>query len=157
MSRHKNRNKNHELVPSGQHPVHSTPSGAQGRTRITGMRAELYAGELPHPDHLERFEALCPGATDRWLTRVERQGEHRQRMENKFLNITGITQILGSIFGGLAVLGGLAAGTFLLYHDKKTEGLTAMFAPLGIIASIFLADKLSIRWERARKLAAERT
>lgn len=119
--------------------------------QFTAMRAELYTGELPHPDHLERFEAMCPGATDRWLTRVESQGEHRQRMENKWMNFTGTSQLLGSIFGGLAVLGGIGVGAFLIYQDKNIVGLTAFLTPLALVGGIFYREKGSQRREMARK------
>ena len=116
--------------------------------------AEIYSGALPHPDHLERFEAILPGTTDRFIRLAEQQSEHRQRMERKFLNFNGASQIIGVLFAGLAIVGGLAAGTFLLYHDKKTEGLMAMFGPGGAVAVIFVGVRWAQGAERKRKETA---
>src|SRR5258708_7872427 len=98
--------------PHSNHPVPANDTAQHPKER-RAMRAqhmqveqtlELYQGALPHPDHLERFEALLPGATDRFLGLAERQSAHRQRMEKKFLNFNGATQILGSLFAGVIVL-----------------------------------------------------
>lgn len=120
------------------------------------MRAELYFGAVPHPEHVERYETLLPGSTDRFITMAERQSAHRQRMESRFIAVNGTSQVLGSLFAGLTVLGALAAGTFLVYHDKNIQGLTAMLAPLAIIGGIFLKTRKSQGVEIERKREAER-
>lgn len=121
-----------------------------------GFRAELYSGQVPHPEHLERFEQLSRGATDRFITMAERQSVHRQAMERKFLNINGTTQVLGVIFAGLIVLASIGSGGFLVYHDKQVEGLASMFGPLALVAGLFIYDRRQQKEEIGRKRNAER-
>ncbi len=56
-----------------------TKSNAQNAVRY--QRAELYAGPLPHPDTLSKFEQILPGAADRILKQAEAQTQHRIEIE----------------------------------------------------------------------------
>ncbi len=44
---------------------------------------ELYAGPLPHPEILEKFEQILPGSADRILKQAEAQTLHRIELEKK--------------------------------------------------------------------------
>lgn len=48
---------------------------------VTRVVAEGYSGPLPHPDHFDQFERVCPGTADRILTMAERQESHRMWWE----------------------------------------------------------------------------
>ncbi len=106
---------------------------------------------LPHPEHLERFEQLLPGATDRMLSLAENQIAHRHGMERKFLNFNGASEILGVVFAGAAVLSGIAGGIYLLMHDKPIGGLTSMIVPLASVAAAFLRTRNSQSKQLERK------
>jgi uncharacterized membrane protein len=102
---------------------------------------EVYQGFLPHPDHAERFEAVLPGSNDRILRMAEKQGEHRQRMEWRFLQFNGWGQLMGTLFGGIIVLAGIGCGTYLAMNDKSVAALFAGLTPLGVIAGIFVSQR----------------
>lgn len=119
------------------------------------MRAELYSGSLPHPELLERFEAIHPGATDRFFTMAEKQAEHRQIIEKKFLTVQSATQIIGALFAGIVMLLGMYLGYDMIMHDKKVEGYAAMLTPLGTIALAFIGVKISNAIEKRRKASVE--
>ncbi len=82
---------------------------------------------------------------------AEQQISHRQRMENKFLNFNGWGEILGVLFAGTAVIGGLAGGIYLLMHDKPISGFTVMLTPLSAVAAAFLQSKRSQAKQIAKK------
>lgn len=157
MPRSKGRKKKSTQVQRmNQTPPAKIHDGAQLNRKSGGVRAEWYSGLVPHPEHAERFEALLPGAMDRFVGMAERQGEHRQKMEKKFLNFNGWSQILGVVFAGMTVLGGIAAGTFLVYSDKDIQGFAAMLVPLSTVAVIFYRTRKSQKKEAEGKALAER-
>lgn len=139
--------------PQTIEPDSVTPAPRQGRRTVTATQFEHYEGLLPHPQHLERFEALLPGATDRLLKMAEGQSTHRQQMERKYLNFNGTGEVLGTIFAGLTVIGAIAGGVFLIYHDKSVEGLVAMLTPLATVGGIFVKT----RSKQAKQIQAKQT
>jgi uncharacterized membrane protein len=70
---------------------------------------ETYAGPLPHPGHLERFERTLPGAADRIFNMAEQQQKHRHAWEMRELSASIVTERIG-LFGGILVALGLIAG-----------------------------------------------
>lgn len=60
------------------------PRGEQSRGSFA-LKQEYYKGLLPHPDHLERFEQLAPGAAERFMEWVEDEAKHRREMERQEL------------------------------------------------------------------------
>ncbi len=53
----------------------------------TPFESELYQGLLPHPDHLERFEQLAPGAAERFMQWVEDEAKHRRDVERRGMEL----------------------------------------------------------------------
>jgi uncharacterized membrane protein len=112
---------------------------------------EFYAGMLPHPEHLERFEALAPGTTDRLISMAEKQGEHRQAMERKFLNFNGFSQAAGVVFAGLICLLSVGGGIYLLATGHSILQFAACLTPLAPIVWAFRRARNQQRAEVARK------
>ncbi|MHB1095572.1 MAG: DUF2335 domain-containing protein [Gemmatimonadaceae bacterium] len=117
----------------------------------TTITAEFYAGMLPHPNHLERFEKLQPGATDRLIRMVEGQATHRQAMERKFLNFNGTAQVLGVVIAGLFLLSAVAGGVYLLHDGKTLQGFGAMLAGIVPVAVTFLKQRRDQQSEKDGK------
>lgn len=157
MARNRKRKKNGVAVRAPNSPplAVNPPPRPQPVRRVTLTRTEMYAGTVPHPEHARAFEEILPGSFGRFISMAEGQGEHRQQMEAKFLNFNGWAQILGVVFAGLFVLSGIGGGVFLLYHDKKTEGLSAMFGPMATVVAIFLGVRVAQAKEKTRKGNAE--
>lgn len=137
----------HPPAPFAQ-PQVRTQSHSNERTHVT---AEFYAGMLPHPDHLERFEKLQPGATDRLIRMVEGQANHRQAMERKFLNFNGSAQVLGVVIAGLFLLSAVAGGVYLLHDGKTLEGFGAMLAGIVPVAITFVKQRREQQGEKDGK------
>ncbi len=49
--------------------------------KFSAARMSYYASNFPHPDHLERYEKLFPGAAEAIFTEFRKQAEHRQELE----------------------------------------------------------------------------
>jgi uncharacterized membrane protein len=157
MARSKKRKKKGVAVRAPGAPAVHTPPRPQPVHRVTASRTELYAGTVPHPEHAQAFENILPGSFGRFLAMAEKQGDHRQRMERKFLNFNGASQILGVVIAGAVVLAGMWFGYDLLMHDKKVEGLTAMLTPLGVIGAAFIGARISQAKEKRAKARAEQS
>lgn len=135
------------------------PQGVEGRPvqrpqprgRQVAARMEYYEGLIPHPEHMERFEQLAPGSTDRLIAMAERQGEHRQTMERKFLNFNGSSQILGVVFAGLIGLGSIAGTVYLAMNDKPAQAMAATLAPLAGIVWAYRGQRERQQAEKAKK------
>ena len=133
-------------------PQVRTQQHSHERAHIT---AEFYAGMLPHPDHLERFEQLQPGATDRLIRMVEGQASHRQAMERKFLNFNGGAQVLGVVIAGLFLLSAVAGGVYLLHDGKTLAGFGAMLVGIVPVAITFVKQRASQQGEKEAKVYAK--
>lgn len=94
--------------------IHDNPEAARVITRIAVQhKQESYDSPFPHPDHLERFNALYPDAAETVFKEFEKQGKHRRDMDaiivdrgTKFdLNaqrygfLTSIILVIAALFG----------------------------------------------------------
>ena len=59
---------------------------AQAVVKVVMNKKEVYAGPIPHPDHLRQYEEIVEGSADRLIKMAENQSEHRRNQEDKILN-----------------------------------------------------------------------
>jgi uncharacterized membrane protein len=45
------------------------------------VEAEAFAGLLPHPEYMERYEAILPGLANRMMLHFETEAQHRREIE----------------------------------------------------------------------------
>jgi hypothetical protein len=69
------RYKNRQIIPP-------RPNSPQPGT-ITRVQASYFAGPLPPPEVLARYNDVVPNGADRILSMAERQGAHRESLETK--------------------------------------------------------------------------
>lgn len=62
-------------------PGDASPPSTKQTGRFSATRMSFYASHFPHPDHLERYEKLFPGAAEAVFTEFRKQAEHRQELE----------------------------------------------------------------------------
>lgn len=135
-------------VHSGEVVSNGKPNGVQGaKVRVAAMRTELYMGQVPHPEHAERYEQLLPGCTDRFVSMAERQSRHRQWMEKGFMLFNGSSQMVGVVGGLVVAAGSIWACTYLIMNGKSIEGFGTMLVGLGAIVSIFVMGRSGQRAE----------
>jgi uncharacterized membrane protein len=121
---------------------------------IQSVKAELYAGPLPHPDILEKFEKVVPGSADRIIKQAERQTEHRISIESKVIQSDITNSRIGLIFGFILGLVGVLGGIYLTINGFSVFGPLLSGGTLVALVSVFIygtATRRTERLERRRK------
>ena len=101
---------------------------------------------------MREYEAMLPGAAGRLFTLLESQQAHRHGLEGKVVTAGILRDRLGQVMAfllGAMLIGG---GVFLLYHDKRLEGFSAIATAIGSLGGAFLVA----RWRQVRDLAEKR-
>jgi uncharacterized membrane protein len=123
--------------------------------------AHSFSGPLPHPAILEHYERVSQGSSGRIIAQFEEQGRHRRTIETRVVwhNIASATLAQFMAFALLA--GTIGAGVFLLYRDKRIEGLAAIITAIGGAAwvlkraGVARAKNLDEKAEREKRSAAQ--
>jgi uncharacterized membrane protein len=133
----------------GQVAQGQPPSPAQ-RT-ISVETFEAFAGPLPAPETLAKYDAIVPGMAERRLRTFEQQAEHRMGLEKHVLRWDVIRSNVGLlaafVFGVLV----LAAAVYLIVNGYSTEGLIAIVSEFVTYGLAFLYSSETRRRERNRK------
>lgn len=93
-----------------------------------------YEGPLPLPAHLEKYEAVLPGAAERIMAMAEKQSDHRRGLETKVVNSDIANSRLGLIFGFIIAMLGISGGVFLINNGKIVEG--SIFSGLTVVSLV---------------------
>lgn len=116
---------------------------------------EHTTGYLVPPSMLERYEALLPGFSERWLSMGERQEAHRQELERHAVIGDGRRAWAGIVCALLICLATIIAGVVVALgrHDTGATILSAFFGTSGLvgIAAVFIYGTRSRRQERLDK------
>lgn len=117
-------------------------------SKLELTRREEFAGPLPPPLYLDKYEQILPGAADRIITMAECQSKHRQEIENKVISSDVRNSQLGLIFAFILGLAGLGSGFYLIYSGKIIEG--SIFGGITIVSltSTFIYGSRQRRKER---------
>ena len=101
---------------------------------------------------LERYNSVIPNGAERIMAMVERQTEHRQRLESRAVDGNLAAQSRGQWMALVVVIAGFAGGVTLIALGKPTEGLAALFGPLSTTVALLLYTRNAQTRERADKL-----
>lgn len=115
------------------------------------QRSELYAGPLPHPNILEKFEQILPGAADRILKQAEAQTEHRIEIEKKVVSADIIKSYLGLVFGFILGLSGIGSGVYLATLGFNVFGPLLSGGSLITLVAVFIYGTRSRKQEREKR------
>lgn len=126
-----------------------TKPNSQNAVRI--QRTELYAGPLPPPDTLAKFEQILPGAADRILKQAEAQTQHRIEIEKKVIDSDIRKSFLGLIFGFIIGLGGIGGGIYLATFGFDVFGPLLSGGSLISLVAIFIYGTRSRKQEREKR------
>lgn len=126
-----------------------TKSNSQNAVRV--QRTELYAGPLPPPDILAKFEQILPGAADRILKQAEAQTEHRIEIEKKVVSADIIKSYLGLVFGFILGLSGIGGGIYLATLGFNVFGPLLSGGSLITLVAVFIYGTRSRKQEREKR------
>jgi len=136
--------------PRAQPP---TPQTQQQVAQLTYQ--EQTTGYLVPPSMLERYEAILPGFSERWLSMAERQEAPRQALERHTIIGDGRRAWAGIISALIICLVTIAAAVLIALgrHDVGATILSAIFGTSGLvgIAGVFIYGTRSRRQERIDK------
>lgn len=139
-------------------PSPNVPIPNQSGHHIVGAQLQTVysAGPLPHPDILARYDAVLAGAADRIVARFEQQGEHRQQMEARALEVQADnlkrqadlaarahesqfrTTRLGQIFAFVIALTVLSGSFYCIVSGHDVSGTILAGGSLGTLVGIFI-------------------
>ena len=111
----------------------------------SGMSPELrsvevttYSGPLPHPNILERFEQIHPGAAAVLFEDFRLQSNHRRKIESSVVRAIVISDIAGTLAASLIGLLGVGGGLWLAHEGRPLGGLSSIFGTLATLLGVFL-------------------
>jgi uncharacterized membrane protein len=139
-----------EDSPAGIAPRSSEPTSIQGDSPDVGggrslLRVESfyehYSGPLPHPQLLERYEKLLPGATERIFALTEREQQHAHEIQRGVLDLdkedrrlTRRGQAIAAFLATLIVI----CGTWVAIHVDPWAGAAIIGIDLAAVVSAFI-------------------
>lgn len=116
---------------------------------------KLHQGPLPDAQTLAEYELAWPGTAERIIRMAEKplemaqeQQSHRIKLETKVIASDIRRSWAGLVLGALIVVGVITVGVVLTVKGRTTVGLTAMLAPLGVLAGNFIYTDQRKRQER---------
>jgi len=124
-----------------------TPSGDLVAQQHFESRVEI----LPPPDELERYEAMHPGTAKIILDSYTAQVNHRMALEDAVIKGDNKRANRGQIISAVLVFVCVLIGGFLIYIDKKVEGLATIIISLGTLLTAFYSGAILRKIERVQK------
>jgi uncharacterized membrane protein len=112
--------------------------------RVTAiMRREEFRGPIAHPDHLDRYEKICPGAADRIISMAEREQQFRIDVLTKSQDDDTLDRKRGMYCGLAAFLALVSGGVVCAFWGHLYLG--AAFVAVGALsaAAVFVHGRQS--------------
>jgi len=106
---------------------------------------------LPPPDELERYEAMYPGTTKIIVDSYMAQVNHRIALEDAVIEGDNKRANRGQVISAVLVSLCIVIGGFLIYFDKKIEGLATIIISLGTLLTAFYSGAILRKIERVQK------
>jgi uncharacterized membrane protein len=97
----------------------------------------MISGPLPPPQVLERYEQICPGSAERFLTMAEEQSAHRRTIEKAVIASNVARERDGQRFALAIALVFCTAGTILVLNGHDS-GAWVMIGSIAGLVSTFL-------------------
>ncbi len=105
----------------------------------------IYAGPIPPPEALARYEQLTPGLADRIIKMAENEGNHRRTLEAngqkaqiEHLKRRDWEAKLGQLFGFLISITAITVGAYVVMQGHDTFGTVISLSGLAIIVTAFI-------------------
>ena len=96
-----------------------------------------FSGPLPHPQILEGYEKIVPGAGDRILRMAENEANHRHSVDNKCIEIDSRDSLLGIIAAFCLGMACVICGVIVIIKVPQLSGTIAgLLVTGGGLASI---------------------
>lgn len=124
------------MVEKGLGPFVAAGKREQAAQVVVSILEESFAGPIAHPRHLEEYERIAPGASDRIIKMAEKAQDHNISMESLGVN-AAISDEKRGMWMGAGILVLLVVTAFLagaVYNNNVCAGLLLGAAVLNVIA-----------------------
>jgi hypothetical protein len=108
---------------------------------ITLQKAEYFSGPLPHPNILEKYNQILPGAAERIMVTFEKQTIHRHKIENIIIWSDSIKSLAGIAFAFVIAMATILGGIYTALEAHPFLGGSLSFTGLSLIVGIFITNK----------------
>ena len=105
------------------------------------VRAQQFSGPIPHPEILELYNKVVPGAAERILCKFEAQTEHRIKIESQTVSTANLKEILGIVFGFVITMTTIIGGIYVALEGRTFLGGSLSFAGLALIVYAFVTGR----------------
>jgi uncharacterized membrane protein len=139
------------MSPSPPWPAEPSPTIVRPARRATrDGDIDLEVGPLPLPEVLQAYNHVFPDCAERILAIVERQAEHRQRLEAASVQGALRAQERAQHFAFVIAFGALAGGVWLLSLGESLQGFTLVGGDALVFGGLYWLGRRRQNKERQR-------
>jgi uncharacterized membrane protein len=102
---------------------------------------ESFSGPVPHPEIIEKYEKILPGAAERIFKSWENQTEHRQSLERSVVKTDNAKSILGVVLGFIVVVVTIIGGIVTAINGHPLFGSGLSLVGLAMLATAFITSR----------------
>jgi uncharacterized membrane protein len=110
-----------------------------------------YITNLPDPEDMAKLEFLFSGATKLVLEELQKQGEHRRKLESMVIKAGVSSQNRGLWWSGILGLAGLSVAGYAIYRGSDLTALGTVFLTLASLVGIYVYGRTRQEAERKEK------
>ena len=126
--------------PEAQLPALPSEPGELTHRQELRVLQSIAVSPIPPPEHLASYQKIQRDIPERLLQQVEKQAEHRQKIETRTLTAHIRLEVMGLCFGFVVVLAVAGVGVWLIATGQAWAGIAVVFSSLAGVASVFLSQ-----------------
>ena len=111
------------------------------KQQIILHKEEMFAGPVPHPEIIEKYERIYPGAAKIIFENWDSQVKHRHGLEKSVVQTDNLRSILGVIFGFIIALAAISGGIYTALNDHPFLGSGLSAGGLALIVTAFITSR----------------
>jgi uncharacterized membrane protein len=107
-------------------------------TLTAASKTEFFTGPLPHPDYLQQYEQIYPGAAQIIFTTFQQLAAHQMEMEKQALDSDTRRSSLGIVAGFLIAVALIVGGFVAICLGHDWAGATVIVSCIVGLAGVFV-------------------
>ena len=115
---------------------------------VTFEKSQMFSGPVPHPEIVERYEKIYPGAAKIIFDEWDGQVKHRQSIEKSVVRTDNLKSILGVVLGFIAVLVAIGGGVYVALRGYTLFGSGLSLVGLAMLATAFITSRRRVKYSR---------
>lgn len=106
------------------------------------QHVESWAGPLPSPEALVKYNEAAPGAADRIISMAEKEMEHRHKLEDKAIKASTRLAMVSVIFGFCSVVVLSSLVGYAIHRGNTGLAFGAIIGAIAAVAGLFTYGKV---------------